>query len=497
MNGTDGSRSTAGGLRWRRVVAVAVIAGVAAVRWRLGQMDRVPVGLSWNGLSALARYELGDYADAAQGYRLALADAFTTPGLPVTDAELALLGGDAERARSLATAELERDPTAVDPLLALAEVALDAGRSDDALARLNAALLVAPDDVDAQTLAGIAHARAGHDDQAITWINEALFDYRPLRRWSTWLQLLSATGDLEHRDPAPACVLAHLHRYLRVYDLAQGSTTIRWAERAISDGDHPSAAYVCIGIVRTKQVDDDGALAAFTEAIEHDPRNAAAYHWAAVVYAQRGDLERELAMRRRGWELAPDDPMAASALATLLSDKLGDHREALRVEERLLDAGHANRAILQHVGRMYGELGEFERASAYFRKAVATEPDDPRARSSLGWALSRMHAPMEAIEEYRRAIQLDAFAVDAHMGLMFAYREAGRFDDAIRELETVFRLDPAKRWYQIELCHLYFIAGRFEDARRCGGPLLFRNSATSDATFLATFSVLSASDTVP
>jgi tetratricopeptide (TPR) repeat protein len=477
-------------IRWRRLLAVAVLAIGGWARWRAGQLDSALAHPTVAGLTALAHYEIGDYAGAARTYRRELAEAFTTRGLTVDDPEFALLLGDDARAATLATAELARDPGAVAPRLALAEVALDDGHHDDALATLREALAIAPDDVDAQTLTGIVHARAGHDDEAIAWTNRALFTYRPLQRWSTWLQLLAATGDLAAREPAPACVLAHLHRYLRVYDTGQGATTITWAERAIARGDRPDAAWICIGIVRTKEVDDEGALDAFRQAIARNPANVGAYHWAAVVHAQRGELEDELAMRRRGHESDPANPMAGLALSTLVADKLGDEHEALRIDEEILASGQ-NRAVLLHAGRIYGESGDFERALSYFRKAVEGEPGDPRARASLAWALSMTGRANEAIAEYRRAVQLDASYVHAHMGLMFAYRDAGRFDDAVREIETAFQLDPTERWHQIELCDLLLLAGRFDEARRCGQPLLFRDSPTSEATFLATFSLLS------
>jgi tetratricopeptide (TPR) repeat protein len=471
-------------------VAVVVILGVVAVRWRLRQLDPILVRGSWDSLAAFVRYEVGDYTGAARMYRHDLASIATVEGLRTNDPEVALLQGDPTRAESLATAELARDPAAVAPILVLVNVALDTGDLDVARRRVQQAVAADPTGVDAQTLAGVVYARLGSDDEAIVWINRALHEYRPLRRWTTFLQLLAATGDLERRDPPPACVLAHLHRYLRVYDLAQATVTLDWAERAIAQGDHPDAAYVCIGIVRNKQIDDDGALAAFRTAVAQNPRNAEAHNWAAVVYAQRGDLEEELAMRRRAYEISPDDPTTGFELATLLADKLGEQREALDIEARIIGSGHGSSAVLRHAGSLYAELGNSDQALAYFQRAVALAPGDAHYRCWLAWALLRSGHPDEAIAEYRRAVQVDQFSVDAHMGLTRSYREVGRFDDAIRELETVFRLDPAKRWYQIELCHLYLLAGRFEDARRCGDPLLFRDSPTSEATFLATFSLL-------
>ena len=65
------------------------------------------------------------------------------------------------------------------------------------------------------------------------------------------------------------------------------------AEEAIARGDQVDDACVTLGVVYQKRTEDKDALAAFLRAIEANPRNAEAYRWAAVVYADRGELANE------------------------------------------------------------------------------------------------------------------------------------------------------------------------------------------------------------
>src|SRR5205814_699459 len=78
---------------------------------------------------------------------------------------------------------------------------------------------------------------------------------RPCRRTTVFLSVRALTGELERRASAsrPACLLAHLHRYLRIHDPSHATAAVRYARRAIAAGDRPDDAYVTLAIVHTKQ----------------------------------------------------------------------------------------------------------------------------------------------------------------------------------------------------------------------------------------------------
>src|SRR5207244_12029207 len=75
--------------------------------------------LSRSGIEGFLRYVCGDYTGAAAAYRNHLRDLFATAGSPVDNEELALLQGDAARARTLPARPLARDPRAAGSPLTL------------------------------------------------------------------------------------------------------------------------------------------------------------------------------------------------------------------------------------------------------------------------------------------------------------------------------------------------------------------------------------------
>ena len=87
---------------------------------------------------------------------------------------------------------------------------------------------------------------------------------------------------------SPICTVT-----LRIYDGLQARLAIARAEEAIARGDQVDDACVTLGVVYQKRTEDKDALAAFLRAIEANPRNAGTYRWAAVVYADRGELANE------------------------------------------------------------------------------------------------------------------------------------------------------------------------------------------------------------
>ncbi|HLY37437.1 MAG TPA: tetratricopeptide repeat protein, partial [Candidatus Binatia bacterium] len=309
-------------------------------------------------MEALVRYSAGDYTGAAAAYRANVRDWFGTAGLRIGDEEMAVIAGDVENARKLALAALERDPGASGSLLTLVEVALDENDPAGAVRWVERALDVVPANPDALLLATIVYARAGDDARALRALMRELRDWAPERRIMTFYRVLGETGRLAGLPVAtrPSCLLAYLHRYLRIDDDWQARLAIARAEEAIAKGDHVDDAYVTIGVVHQKRTEDEAALAAFLRAIDVNPRNAEAYRWAAVVYADRGDLANEYRMARSAYESEPDDPAYAIPYARVLMNKMGAYEEALAIDTKALASGRPTPTLLEDVGYLHASL---------------------------------------------------------------------------------------------------------------------------------------------
>ena len=256
-----------------------------------------------------------------------------------------------------------------------AEVALEREAPAEAIRLATEALAIAPNLADAQVMLALAHARAGDPGKAIDTLNRALRWGTMGERLVTFYQLLETTGTLAQEPVAsrPLCLLAHLHRYFRVFDRSHVNPATRYARQAILAGDRPADAYLTFGIIAEKTGRLEDALTAFRAAIEVDPHHAEAYRWAAVVYGQRGDLVNEYRMITTAF-MESRDPYYTGHLYTVLIQKVGEPARLIEALTPLLVSVPNDASLWAQLGHAHALMGHPKEAIASFDRAVALAP---------------------------------------------------------------------------------------------------------------------------
>ena len=458
-------------LSWRALMAGAAVALLALLLFG-SPVDLDPIFLrsSSAGIEGLARYLVGDYAGAARAYREDLRRAARSGERVVADPALAtLIKGDLDGADALARREAARDPVALPARLTLAEVALQRGQPEAALTTLQEERGRPVEQFDALLLAAVAHARSGRPEPAIDLLNRALRGYEE-ERPTSFLQVLEVTGELARQPAAarPVCLLAHLHRYLRIFDSSQAWPAIRRAREAIARGDRPADAYLTLGVVYDKQGYPDDAMAAIQRALEVDPRHGEALRWAATLYSRRGDLVNEYQAIKRAYAAAPDDRYYVLYLGDLLVDRLGDIYQAKEVWERAVRDEPRNARALERLGEVEAFLGDDARAVELLEAAFRLDPTNVRTQWRLSTVLPRIGRADDAIAMLRRAVEAAPNSAWAHANLATAYSGAYRYGEGIRELEQAFQLGLGRTDYLEILCELYLYGpGTLEQTAEC------------------------------
>jgi tetratricopeptide (TPR) repeat protein len=461
--------------------AVAVVLLLAlAVHQRFAQMDSrffdfADSGISpfsaylwWPGIKGLGLYLTGDLAGSARAYREHLRkhsspDEFDDP------AEAALVHGDPAEARRLARERLAKKPREVAALLTLGQASLAEGAYREALAEFRSVLDVERDQFDALLLSSVSHARLGAYGDAIDSLNRALRHNRIEARLWSFLAALEMTGELSSRplDQRPLCLLAHFHRYLRIFDSAQGRSAIAYARQAIQAGDRPADAYLTLGIVLWKQGKREDSLKAFVSGVEVGPSNPEVLRSAAVAYAELGDLAAAYRLIRAAAEAAPDDPLYADTLNYMLVERLGDYRQALGLAQAALRKAPEDPDALARVGWLLDATGDVDGSVEQYQRAVALAPNRASLRADLGEALKNAGRYEESIEELKRAIAIDDTQPRAHAVLGFVYFRTQKYSEALKEYERALDLGEGDPSVLGALCTLYVIGRQFERAASC------------------------------
>jgi serine/threonine protein kinase len=221
------------------------------------------------------------------------------------------------------------------------------------------------------------------------------------------------------------------------------------------------------------------AAAAFTNAVDLDPRFALAYTRQAAallrVYMVGSDAGARPALRaqaraaaERAVALAPQ--LGEAHLAVAISHDIGveDRSEAAREYERALALAPGSAWVQLNYGLFSSTSGRFDAAVTAARRAVTLDPQNVDTRDALAFILTAGRRHSEAlvvlqeakalrpdshyiefyivdnllasgqIEAARQECELPAAPLDAdgrHDCLAFAYHALGRYEDAVRELE--------------------------------------------------------------
>lgn len=233
----------------------------------------------------------------------------------------------------------------------------------------------------------------------------------------------------------------------------------------------PTAAQLQIGVSALEADHYEAAIAAFTKAIESDPKNEAGYLGRAGAYRRSGQYAKALADANEAVRLNPDNSEAYVVRGVIhlsqhdSTKAIADFSEAIRRDSKCIDGylgrGDAyldkddfDRAIADHTiaiqmdpensdgysarGEDYEARKDYDRAIADYNEAIQKNDKDLRAYNGLAWISAtcpraELRDGKQALEYALYVCKLDDYKHGAYLDtLAAAYAEAGQFDEAVR-----------------------------------------------------------------
>jgi predicted CXXCH cytochrome family protein len=189
-----------------------------------------------------------------------------------------------------------------------------------------------------------------------------------------------------------------------------------------------------------------GRLEQAAEALEKiAPPDAASLTNLGNVYLQQGNLERAQQALDQALGANPDTPDACNLLGLLWSQK-GDRakaegyfREAIRIQPELA-AAHNNLANLLAGAHDYAQ------AAYHFERAITSDPKYVQAHHSYGMLLLLMRSYDKALRELQETVSLDPNLAQAHCDLADVLAAQGRVAEARAHYQKAAEgSDPAAR----------------------------------------------------
>jgi tetratricopeptide (TPR) repeat protein len=215
-----------------------------------------------------------------------------------------------------------------------------------------------------------------------------------------------------------------------------------------------------LGVVAAELGRQDDAAGYFERALAVDPAaGGAAFHLGNALLA----LERFAAARaafERALELDPASAPARNGLGVACA-RAGDDAAAMAHFQAALALDPAFADAAGNIGYARLEAGDVAEAARWFERAVDLDPANGRFSLQLVRSRSepldaRRLAAMEALSARNEGLSRSA-RIEFHFALAKAYEDAGRYDDAFRQLAAGNRLKRAELTYN-EAGELGFLA---------------------------------------
>jgi tetratricopeptide (TPR) repeat protein len=248
---------------------------------------------------------------------------------------------------------------------------------------------------------------------------------------------------------------------------AAAETVLR---RGIEVAPHDGYPHYAYSVFLRQQAKHEHALDQARRAAElspHDPRITLQLGLAYFDLNRRSEAEAEF---RRVLALDPDQSDAYLGLA-YVNHTPSRYRKAIEYAHRFTRM--RPRANEGHVmlARLYLDLRQYQQALASARTATRLRATDGAAWHLVGLAQAgdpnaKAAQRSEAVESFRRAVQLDPDFAVSHYELGRLYLQTGRTGEAIRELREALEIWPGNGSYHWTLMQALRKAGDAEGARR-------------------------------
>ncbi len=162
---------------------------------------------------------------------------------------------------------------------------------------------------------------------------------------------------------------------------------------------------------------------------------------AGIANERTGNYAGAVRAYERGLKVAPENVELWNALGFALFQQ-GKSAEAVTALEKALAVDPKHWKAHNNMALASIELGELELAEAHYRESLALEPQ-PAIYSDLGFVLERQGLGEEAVELYRKSLELDPASASAHYNLGAYELRRGSYAAAERHFRAALELKPS------------------------------------------------------
>jgi tetratricopeptide (TPR) repeat protein len=383
---------------------------------------------------------------------------------------------------------------------------LGANKLEQAIAYLQKAVELHPDQSDARYQLGRAYALAGRKSDAQREFELA----RDLKDQDQQMirELTQCEGYLKQKKTEEALAIARRLGQSQDADLllSLGMVLGRYGlhhealaplHRAASLRPSFFEAHFNIGVSLVASQDFAGAAESLEKAVKLNPESYDAQSLLGIAFAQQGKVDEAIPPLRKAVTIRNDNPRLLGLLglkyteARYYKEAVETLRKAISLQPNnsqfrflLIQAHYLNqdtelalkeaRQTLEafpdlarshfEVASQLQNMGRFQEVRPYLEKALAIDPGMAEAQIMLGEVLLKEGKVEESLSYFRAALQQHTDSIDAYVGLGKALLQVKRYDEAAKEMGKAIRINPEHPQPHLYLSQAYRGLGKRDEA---------------------------------
>ena len=145
----------------------------------------------------------------------------------------------------------------------------------------------------------------------------------------------------------------------------------------------------------------------------------------------------------------------------------GNISEAFKLYNYCINKGFNDHRVFSNYGAILKDLGKFQEAEFYLRKAVKLNPNVENYHYNLGLVLKDVGKLEEAEISTRKAIKIKSDDAEAHSNLGTILKDLGKLEEAEISIRKGIQLNPSLAEAHSNLGTILKDQGKLEEARNC------------------------------
>jgi len=297
---------------------------------------------------------------------------------------------------------------------------------------------------------GVALGRAGRFKEAIAQLERAvrIAPDNPLLRYNYGVALMTLGRPAEALEQYEAAVRlkpdfadAHANLANLLSTIGKPEEAVGHYEQALRVKPNDAQLHYNFGVVLLRLNRLPEAISQWGQAVRFNPDLAPAHNDLGIALERMGRVSEAIQHYEAALRINPNYPEAHNNLGLAFAGQgklqaaMEHWQEAARLKPDFADPQ-------SNLGGAYAQLGRMPEAIAHWEQALRIDPDYPEANYNLGVALAQAGKLDEAIDHYHHALKARPGYAMAHYSLGLTLAEQGRIPEAIAQWNETLRIKP-------------------------------------------------------